>query len=51
MPKGVTLAQKAGTFSVKGPKGELSKNLPEGITIKTEGDKFHPLAGCSTHHQ
>ena len=22
------------------PKGELSKNLPEGITIKTEGDKF-----------
>ena len=40
LPKGVTLAQKAGTFSVKGPKGELSKNLPEGITIKTEGDKF-----------
>src|SRR5580704_19244204 len=37
MPKGVTLAQKAGSFSVKGPKGELSKNMPEGISIKTEG--------------
>jgi len=37
MPKGVTLAQKAGAFSVKGPKGELSKNMPDGISIKTEG--------------
>jgi large subunit ribosomal protein L6 len=40
MPKGVTLAQKAGAFSVKGPKGELSKNMPEGISIKTEGANF-----------
>ena len=40
LPKGVTLAQKQGMVSVKGPKGELSKNLPDGITIKTEGDKF-----------
>jgi large subunit ribosomal protein L6 len=40
MPKGVTLAQKAGAFSVKGPKGELSKNMPEGISIKTEADKL-----------
>jgi large subunit ribosomal protein L6 len=40
VPKGVTLAQKAGAFSVKGPKGELSKHLPDGITIKTEGDKI-----------
>jgi large subunit ribosomal protein L6 len=37
MPKGVTLAQKVGAFSVKGPKGELSKHMPEGISIKTEG--------------
>jgi len=43
MPKGVTLAQKAGTFSVKGPKGELSKHMPEGITTKTEGDTLHVL--------
>jgi large subunit ribosomal protein L6 len=38
MPKGVTLVQKAGSFSVKGPKGELSKHMPDGITIKAEGD-------------
>jgi large subunit ribosomal protein L6 len=40
MPKGVTLAQQAGSFSVKGPKGELSKHMPDGITIKAEGDKL-----------
>ena len=40
MPKGVTLAQKAGSFSVKGPKGELSKALPEGITLKIEGSNL-----------
>jgi large subunit ribosomal protein L6 len=40
VPKGVTLSQKAGQFSVKGPKGELSKLLPTGISIKLEGDKF-----------
>ena len=37
MPKGVTLAQKEGSFSVKGPKGELSKHMPDGISIKAEG--------------
>jgi large subunit ribosomal protein L6 len=40
IPKGVTLAQKAGSFSVKGPKGELSKHMPDGITIKAEGTNF-----------
>jgi large subunit ribosomal protein L6 len=40
MPKGVTLTQKAGGVAVKGPKGELSKHVPEGITIKIEGDKI-----------
>jgi large subunit ribosomal protein L6 len=39
IPKGVTLSQKAGRFSVKGPKGELSKHIPDGVTIKAEGDK------------
>jgi large subunit ribosomal protein L6 len=38
LPKGVTLTQKNGQFSVKGPKGELSKAMPEGVTIKAEGD-------------
>jgi large subunit ribosomal protein L6 len=40
LPKGVTLSQKPGTFSVKGPKGELSKLLPAGVTVKTEADKI-----------
>jgi large subunit ribosomal protein L6 len=40
LPKGVSLAQKPGQFSVKGPKGELSKPMPTGVTIKVEGDKL-----------
>ena len=40
LPKGVTLSQKPGQFSVKGPKGELAKTLPEGISIKLEDDKL-----------
>jgi large subunit ribosomal protein L6 len=40
LPKGVTIAQKNGAVSVKGPKGELSKPLPAGISFKTEGDKL-----------
>ena len=43
LPKGVTLSQKQGAFSVKGPKGELSKALPAGVSIKAEGDKLHVL--------
>ena len=40
MPKGVTLTQKDGRFGVKGPKGELSKPLPEGISLKVDQDKL-----------
>ena len=40
LPKGVTLAQKAGLVSVKGPKGELTKAIPTGVSIKTEADKI-----------
>jgi large subunit ribosomal protein L6 len=43
LPKGVTLTQKAGAISVKGPKGELSKPLPEGVSIKAEADKVTVL--------
>ena len=43
MPKGVTLSQKPGSVSVKGPKGELTKTVPAGITIKTESDKIQVL--------
>ena len=40
LPKGVSLIQKDGKYGVKGPKGELGKPLPTGITIKAEGDKL-----------
>ena len=40
LPKGVTLTQKPGLFVVKGPKGELSKAMPDGVTVKTEADKI-----------
>jgi large subunit ribosomal protein L6 len=43
LPKGVTLSQKPGSMSVKGPKGELSKPLPAGISIKADGDKLQVL--------
>jgi large subunit ribosomal protein L6 len=37
MPKGVTLLSKAGAMGVKGPKGELSRALPSGVSIKMDG--------------
>jgi large subunit ribosomal protein L6 len=43
LPKGVTLNQKPGSVSVKGPKGELTKAVPTGVTIKTEADKITVL--------
>ena len=43
MPKGVTLSQKSGPVGVKGPKGELTKVIPSGVSIKIEGDKIHVL--------
>ena len=43
LPKGVTLAQKPGLISVKGPKGELTKAVPTGVSIKTEADKITVL--------
>jgi large subunit ribosomal protein L6 len=39
LPKGVSLTQKTGQFSIKGPKGELSKPMPTGVSIKVEGDQ------------
>jgi large subunit ribosomal protein L6 len=39
----VTLAQKPGSISVKGPKGELTKAMPTGISVKIEGDKLTVL--------
>jgi large subunit ribosomal protein L6 len=40
LPKGVTVSSKNGSVGVKGPKGELAKMLPAGITFKIAGDKL-----------
>jgi large subunit ribosomal protein L6 len=37
IPKGVTINFNAGTVSVKGPKGELSRALPPNVEVKLEG--------------
>jgi large subunit ribosomal protein L6 len=49
LPKGVTLIQKDGKYGVKGPKGELGKALPTGITIKVEGDKLSVKRADDSH--
>jgi len=41
LPKGVTFTQAGGTFGVKGPKGELKKPLPTGVSIKAAADKLN----------
>ena len=40
LPKGVSVSQKPGTVGVKGPKGELSRAMPSGVSFKVEGDKL-----------
>jgi large subunit ribosomal protein L6 len=40
LPKGVAFSQASGSFSVKGPKGELKKALPEGISITASADRI-----------
>jgi large subunit ribosomal protein L6 len=41
LPKGVTFSQGAGQYGVKGPKGELKKALPAGVSIKASSDKLN----------
>jgi large subunit ribosomal protein L6 len=41
LPKGVTFSLAGGNFGVKGPKGELKKPLPAGVTIKPAADKLN----------
>jgi large subunit ribosomal protein L6 len=40
LPKGVSLSQKPGTVGLKGPKGELVRAMPSGVSLKVEGDKL-----------
>jgi large subunit ribosomal protein L6 len=37
LPKGVNISVGADAVSVKGPKGELKRSVPEGVKIKQEG--------------
>jgi large subunit ribosomal protein L6 len=38
VPGGVTVAIDGADISVKGPKGELSRTLPERVTVRQDGD-------------
>jgi large subunit ribosomal protein L6 len=40
LPKGVAFSQNAGSYGVKGPKGELKKALPSGVTIKASASSL-----------
>lgn len=50
IPGGVTLTQDGQAVTVKGPKGELSFTLPEGVTGKLEDGAFtvSPVEGVKT---
>jgi large subunit ribosomal protein L6 len=39
LPKGVTVSPKAGMVGVKGPKGELSRAMPSGVSLKIDATK------------
>ena len=38
VPSGVTVTISGSSVSVKGPKGELSRDIPGGITVRQDGD-------------
>ena len=38
VPSGVDVSITGASIAVKGPKGELSRELPEGITVRQDGD-------------
>lgn len=40
VPSGVTVGLDGLTVNVKGPKGELTQTMPEGVTITQEGDEI-----------
>jgi len=39
LPKGVTVTSSAGKMAVKGPKGELSRAMPTGVSLKVDSSK------------
>ncbi|MBK6918143.1 MAG: 50S ribosomal protein L6 [Deltaproteobacteria bacterium] len=51
VPKGVTLTTAGRTVSAKGPKGQLSFEMPDGVTMEHKGDQltFTRAANDSRH--
>jgi large subunit ribosomal protein L6 len=45
IPKGVTVNIKDGQIAVKGPKGELRRALPGGVTVQVQSDKIVATRG------
>jgi len=43
IPEGVTIIEETGVVTVKGPKGELTTNLADYISIKVEGNTLEVL--------
>jgi len=43
IPKGVTLTFKDGNVDVKGPKGQLTRRLPDNVSVKVEGAQLNVL--------
>jgi large subunit ribosomal protein L6 len=41
IPKGVNVAIKDNTVNVKGPKGELKRAVPTGVSVKQSGQELH----------
>ncbi len=50
IPSGVEVSVKAGSVSVKGPKGNLSRVVPEGTTVKVDGDQIQVERADDTKH-
>ncbi|MCA9736159.1 MAG: 50S ribosomal protein L6 [Gemmatimonadetes bacterium] len=50
VPKGVEVRQEDGTLSVKGPKGDLSMNVPGDMQITVEGDTIHVTRPSDQRH-
>lgn len=40
IPKGVTVTSKDSTITIKGPKGQLEQQVPQGIAAKVEGESL-----------
>jgi large subunit ribosomal protein L6 len=41
IPAGVTVTIQENTVRVKGPKGELARTFPQGVTLERDGDTIH----------